>query len=307
MTRKKFTIYLLFNCLILAAKPAFSGAPKGLWCDGPYDEEHPLAYAAVLQNDRIRLLLEENEWRDAENEIFRLYTHFIYTNKVDRTSVGEFTTGFRYYLTKETQEFAQWAPIEPGGNEMLYVIPQGEGMDTALIKVSCDNIAMDAGSAAIAYTAATLAQAAETYHLLALKIAEAKVTETYATYHDLLFNGLPMWPWETWVNGMNVDFSSTDPALAPRSQWVLMRPSLSPALKFDGNEDSELDAGFLIEPFGYVHYTRPDYKEWWGVSPLVSFTNSNGVGYGGLFRYNNWEVAAAYLRQGQRRAFVCDN
>jgi len=36
-----------------------------------------------------------------------------------------------------------------------------------------------------------------------------------------------------------------------------------------------------------------DYSSWWGISGMVALTDDEGVGYGGLFRWNNYTLGVA--------------
>jgi hypothetical protein len=304
--------YLIFSfaCLLLALQSSLDTVRadnngddqfrSDLWCDGPYDVKHPLAFESLKQRIEFETLIGNGDWQEADRRISEAFRQFIVnldTSTVDPQELQElqeFGAGMEFYMADLIQNFQRWKPLESHGDELKYELPIGDDVLSAVVKVECNRIDQSKASAAIAYTASSLYQAGETGHGKAIKIAAAKLDTVYQTHRNRLFNGLPMWPWETWANGLDIDFATEEPAPAPRNQWVIMRPSLSPALKFDGSANSELDVGLVLEPAGYVRYLKDDFSKWVGISPIVTITNSNGIGYGGLLRYNNWQIGAAY-------------
>lgn len=297
--------YLVIACaylslaLLLVPNEVRADIPRpDLWCEGPHDSKHPLAFEALKEEKEFNSMVESGDWQGADGRIVEAFRRFIVEPDPNDTELQEFSAGLQFYLTESTQNFVRWKPIEEQSDELIYELPVGLGMDSVAVRVQCEKISNDKASAAIAYTAAALYQAGEIGYDVAIKIGAAKLDAVYQTHRNRLFNGLPMWPWEMWANGMNIKFDTKDPAPAPRHQWVFMRPSLSPALKFDGSENSELDVGLVVEPVGYVHYTKDDYSRWIGISPMVTITNSNGIGYGALLRYDNWQIGTAYHDNG---------
>lgn len=266
-----------------------------LWCDpdiATYDPAYPLAYETL--GETTQALIEQGEWRKVDRRIATRFQQHSKEENLSGTEVTAFRAALTFYLTETVQKPERWRPEEAGGDKLKYELPIGTNLPSAAVRVDCNEIGSDKASAAIAYTAVALFRAGQTDLVTAMKIGAAKLDAVYQTHRNRLFNGFPMWPWETWINGLDIDFDTKDPAPAPRHQWIFLRPSLSPALKFDGNDDSELEAGFVIEPVGFVHYTKDDYSSWIGISPMVTITNSNGIGYGGLLRYGNWQLGAAY-------------
>lgn len=106
-----------------------------------------------------------------------------------------------------------------------------------------------------------------------------------------LTNGLPMWPWELAINSWGEDYADLLKG-APRWQWVVMRPSAGLEIFWPSRKQAQLEASVAVEPIGFVRYTDLEsYKEWWGVSALVTLGSAdNGVGLGGLIRYNNYAL-----------------
>jgi hypothetical protein len=135
-------------------------------------------------------------------------------------------------------------------------------------------------------------------HLKLLKqLAALRATKVYRGYKSMLFNGLPMWAWELYINGLLIPDELDAPP--PKSQWIVLRPNVGLQLKFSGLDNSQADFALALEPFGYVRYLDDsDYRKWWSASPLITITNDNGMGFGGLARYKNYTLGATYHDKG---------
>ena len=105
---------------------------------------------------------------------------------------------------------------------------------------------------------------------------------------DLLNNGLPMWPWENYVNGRRLGMSDAEPLFT--TQWIVMRPSAALQFSTRSRADAKLNASLAIEPIGFVRYTDRTYKSWWGASAVLSVNSEAGVGYGALLRYDKFTL-----------------
>lgn len=126
-------------------------------------------------------------------------------------------------------------------------------------------------------------QAFDTYY-------SAQVSKRADEYMRYMTNGLPMWPWELAINGWGQDYHDLF-AAAPRWQWVVVRPSAGLELSWASRRQAKLEASLAVEPIGFVRYTDTSYKNWWGLSTLVTLgTDNNGAGLGGLIRYNNYAL-----------------
>lgn len=124
-------------------------------------------------------------------------------------------------------------------------------------------------------------------------ITSEEAAASYVNRRNKLVNGLPMWPWETSVNGygrFKAKQGETQPSL---QQLLFFRPSIAPALRFSGSDESQLDAALLFE-LGIINYKKnSEFKEWSGLSLIATVTNDNGTGYGAAYRKNNWIIGAA--------------
>ncbi|MDH5537288.1 MAG: hypothetical protein OEZ08_17180 [Betaproteobacteria bacterium] len=105
---------------------------------------------------------------------------------------------------------------------------------------------------------------------------------------NLLNNGLPMWPWENYVNGRRLGISDAEPLFT--TQWIVMRPSAALQFNTRNRAEANLNASLVIEPIGFVRYTDRTYKSWWGASAVVSVSSDAGMGYGALLRYDKYTL-----------------
>lgn len=112
------------------------------------------------------------------------------------------------------------------------------------------------------------------------------VAKQSRAHEALLYNGLPMWPWELWLNGKRLGESDWDPLF--KTQWVLMRPTAGIEINTRNRASGNLDASVGIEPLGFARYQDDGYKSWWGASLLVTSSTNAGIGLGGLLRWNNF-------------------
>lgn len=117
--------------------------------------------------------------------------------------------------------------------------------------------------------------------------ADQEIQRLNLQYQNWFDNGLPMWPQETWFNGLFL--GESDASEAPRQQWVLLRPSVGlGGNTHDGLSNGNLDETLGVELFGYVRYRESDYSSYWGLSALATLGEDTGVGYGLLLRYDDY-------------------
>lgn len=111
-----------------------------------------------------------------------------------------------------------------------------------------------------------------------------------ATDHeDLIRNGLPMWPWELWLNGKRLGNSDADALFD--TQVVFMRPSVGVEINTRSRERANLEGSLMLEPIGFVRYVEGSrFKQWWGASAVVTASTGQGMGYGALLRYGRYSA-----------------
>jgi hypothetical protein len=122
------------------------------------------------------------------------------------------------------------------------------------------------------------------------------VAEQSKAHEALIENGLPMWPWELWLNGKRLGASDWEPLF--KTQWVLARPSVGVEINTRNRAEGNLEASVGIEPIGFVRYLRDDYTEWWGASLLVTSSTREGLGLGALLRWNRYVLGVTRHESG---------
>lgn len=114
------------------------------------------------------------------------------------------------------------------------------------------------------------------------------VRETAQDAEGLLKNGLAMWPWELWLNGLRLSSSDADPLF--RTQWIAMRPTAGIEIDTRNRASADLNASVMLEPVGFVRYRGTGYSHWWGLSAVITSSTRRGAGVGGLFRWDNYVI-----------------
>lgn len=122
------------------------------------------------------------------------------------------------------------------------------------------------------------------------KQAQWLALKKQATDHeDLIRNGLPMWPWELWLNGKRLGKSDADRLFD--TQVVFMRPSAGVEINTRSRERATLQGSLMLEPIGFVkYYEGSRYSRWWGVSAVITAATDRGFGYGALVRYGRYSA-----------------
>lgn len=129
---------------------------------------------------------------------------------------------------------------------------------------------------------------------LARKFTNERIKKLDLQYSNWFENGLPMWPQESWFNGLLLDESDAqDP---PEHQWVLIRPSLGiRGQEHKSLSNNQFNVTLGLELVGYVKYINDDYSKFLGLSLLVIPGNEKGLSCGVLLRYNS--LILGYARQ----------
>ena len=117
--------------------------------------------------------------------------------------------------------------------------------------------------------------------------ASRRIQHLGQQYEDWFNNGLPMWPQETYFNGLLLDES--DAVEAKKWQLVVVRPSVGLGINTNNSlNKNKPEATLGIEPVGFVKYIKNDYSGYWGLSMLLTVGDDVGIGYGLLARYNKY-------------------
>lgn len=303
--------------LVLIAGQGAAESRPDQWCPGAdYDATFPLAREQLLP-PVITDLADDQRWRVAHRTLAGRFEAYLLDRQLatrrpdgalairsvdpDAAPLEQFYRAVQTYLAEIASgpaTYGDWsATFSDRTLSLGYVLPapfpHGGGPREPLF-VACEGFGTSDAKRAIGYFADTLYSAGYLGYDASARAARAKIDELAGGYRNLVFNGLPMWPQEWWFNGLGVDLESETPQPAPMRQKIFMRPSLSPAFKFDGMDDSELDAAVILEPIGFIQYQTPARDRWMGGSLMLTLTNGNGIGIGGLFRYNRAIFGAAY-------------
>lgn len=138
-------------------------------------------------------------------------------------------------------------------------------------------------------TAALLAERIRIEHELPVMKTRAAILEKASRdAEDLLKNGLAMWPWELWLNGLRLSEKDADPLF--RTQWVVLRPSAGIEIDLRSQSSADLQASVMLEPLGFVRYRGDSYAHWWGASLVVTSSTRRGAGIGALLRWDNYVI-----------------
>lgn len=138
-------------------------------------------------------------------------------------------------------------------------------------------------------TAALLAERIRIEHELPVMKTRAAILERASRdAEDLLKNGLAMWPWELWLNGLRLSDKDADPLF--RTQWVVLRPSAGIEIDLRSQSSADLQASVMLEPLGFVRYRGDSYAHWWGASLVVTSSTRRGAGIGALLRWDNYVI-----------------
>lgn len=274
------------------------------WCQElSYDPGFALAFEALPAD--VRRSHAAGHWRQLDlvvGDRFRAHVKMLGEGgKLDDEGTRKLEvvqTALTHYLLEETQAFARWQNLTPGTDRLHFQLPVGEDAageaQFASVRIPCDSLPDNPANQAIAYLTYAMYRSGRSGWAGAAEIARIKIEDVHLTHQNRLFNGLPMWPWETFVNGLGLKSHRTEPMPASRNQWIVMRPDVVPALRFSGSNDSQLDAALIVEPVGFIRYRNHDYNRWWGVSFAVAISGDHGTGYGLVARWNQFIAGAGY-------------
>lgn len=277
--------------LLLAAGTASAAGPSE-WCPpptAPWNANHGLA-GAQLPPDYAKAAVQEN--REAMlASLTTWWERYVVDNRLDKARLAEVYSGLAAMHSNDALLWGAWKPTvrrNANGNDVMS-IDLNEIREGLAIRLPCGSF--DKESEAVSHFAYTLTTLSFEDVKERMPIVAAQATAVYGRYFARLKNGLPMWPQELWVNGYQNDEYADAPSPI---QWVFLRPSALAAMKFKGQTGSQVDVALAVEPIGFVRYLdRDQSKKWIGVSALVAVSNDNGIGFGGVLRYNNYVVGVA--------------
>lgn len=288
-----------FFCILVLSSISIAGEP---WlCNENPDVEHPLAWETLAQDVKNRV--DQGEIPEAYRHVIDRYRALVAgtsgaaESSLDDSALKISNSFMQRILSGRPEGPEVWEGTEDPSRELMqYDFEELVDSGEKYIEIPCaafknqSNLKVEESTVYFFRAMRRVGAYGNLKHGQAG--AAALASQTYESYDSLITNGLPMWPWELWLNGFLVPDEFGEPA--EKTQVVFLRPTASPVLHIEGNEDSELDYGLVVEPLGFVRYQADDYSEWLGASVLVSLTNDNGVGYGAQFRWNEYTLGAAH-------------
>lgn len=298
----KFLFRTLLGATCLISVVAFADAPR--WCgEGNYSPSHPLAWERF--EDSVDALVREKRIRDAYSLVVKALEDQLSAEPPSEQAavVEEALEQYLDFILAEPGReagsifVASLSPPRPGVSMRMlqyHLGPLGEGAPTRFhVVIPCPSLAAgeDPALRNVAHALWSMHRVSQHRDFgTAVRLAAQRSSQLYRTYEDYVTKGLPMWPWELWANGSLVPDDFNEPA--PSRQWVFLRPNVSPALVTGSESNAELDYGLTLE-IGHVWYRNEDYSAWWGLSAMVALSDDEGVGYGGLFRWNDYGLGVA--------------
>jgi len=290
----------LATALFVIAVSASAGAAENqiIWCGWQADPAHPLSWAAV-RNELQPLLVNKN-YRGAYQLILAKYRHAQQAVRERTPNAVSFEAELQDFMGGTTGrtsfQFIDRGPPDDDSRLLLkartiaITFPCRPDTKLGLDGVYATFASKFPEQTNIGY-AANLIFVASGKELENLLGPAADVIDNRATgYRGLLLDGFPMWPWELYVNGKLFGMHSLESPV-PRYQVVFLRPSVGMEVTWPSREEAEAEASIGVEPIGFVRYTGNDYKNWWGISALVTLGSADhGAGLGVLGRYNNYAV-----------------
>lgn len=200
--------------------------------------------------------------------------------------VAEFLRRVHAWAVNGQLQGATWH-IKPGVTPENFVLFDRDD-DPHPILWSCRNQQWSSTLLNIAYLSHLLDKAQSVQDDEKLGLLNAALQERNREYQNLLQNGLSMWPWEMYLNGLRL--APRDSSHPFTTQFVIFRPSAAMEVNTRSQADANLEASLLVEPIGFVRYSSTEYNHWWGASLAVTSSTREGMGYGALIRYDNYTL-----------------
>ena len=290
-------IVRLATAFFFIAVSASAGAAEDqiIWCKWKADPAHPLSWASV--RTELQPLLVNRKYQSAYQLILEKYRNAQEAVRERTPNAVSFEAELRAFIAGSSGrtrfQFTERGDV--GDNVLLLPKQQQIEFPCLIPKTGKDDNPKDFARkspelANIGYAAQLVfvASGDEVQNLLG---PAADVIDNRATgYRGLLLDGLPMWPWELYLNGRLFGMHSLESPV-PKYQVVFFRPSVGMEITWPSQEEAKAEASIGVEPIGFVRYTGSDYKNWWGASALVTLgTADHGAGLGVLGRYNNYAV-----------------
>jgi len=277
--------------LAAAPAPALAQTREDLVCGWPADRADAFYPDRLKAELDLNALANEGRYEAAYTALRDRFEAWADTHgRLEDPAVSPFLAGLGRFLGGD---FTYKPVIDP--TPRGYFVEWGHG---DRIQIACDADTREQAKN-IAYTAFAWQVLYTHQHAADAEARAAFIRKRADQYHDLLANGLPMWPWEALVNGWFL--GPGDAAAPPGNQLVLLRPSGGLEADTAGQREARVRPALALEPLGFAHYTAGDFTRWWGLSLLVTLRSDMGAGFGGLARYNQWTLGATWHNEHDLR------
>ena len=285
----------LYMSFFVALSTIFSYAQEFTppWCGGDGDLEHPLSWTN-LEPDISDQILNAPSWKAYKYILDRFESEMKLIKPSDQEAISE-VKRFRDHLVafiSQKKAPPDVSAIKVEDFQAQRIVTEDEwvfgvlsvGTESESIALPCD-FPPDEYQELIGYAANAVVRT----HNLEMGDPWGLATNVDDSYNQMLANGLAMWPWELWMNQRFIHpFEVVDKAR--KGWWVFMRPSLGLELQPRKIDDINIDFALAFEPIGKIWYRSDDYKEWWGLSSVITINDSDGIGIGGLCRWNAFSL-----------------
>ena len=278
--------------LAIAASPGFAGQLEGdavRMCDGLFEPRAALR-PSLLERE-VRAHVADKDFAAAYRSLAQALERSLAPQEGGMPKIAEFR---RHLLRANSFQIADFQVNEDLADESKEKILQSHPDE---ITIDCSGpvpqYLVDVAAVSLVAARVRTAQAKPQLAEIAAAIAHAS-----GQAEGLLKDGLPMWPWELWLNGLRLSEKDSDPLF--RTQWLFMRPTAGIELDTRNRASADLQASVAIEPIGFVRYRGGDYSQWWGASMVLTSSTSRGAGVGALLRWNNYVLGVTHHRAEQR-------
>lgn len=294
-TRQAFILAILWTFVAVPSQVVAQGA---ICSELALDPSHPLHFDSLdvkLGLSRVATDFSAQRFYEKRRALEVVWAEFVTANKLSGRKISDFSNLVGEYVGRESPE-SKWMTALPGRGQVVnYDIPGRDDRD-ARFSLDCEGAQDDPNRLAIRHFAHSLEKYdyEETMKGRALNLSSEGVTAVYRTHEQKFENGLPMWPWEHFVNGVSPKKDWDKTKSASLNQYIVLRPSIAPALRFSGVEDSQVDLGIALEVAGMIRYKQgSQFKKWQGGSLIATITEDNGVGFGAMYRNQSLLIGAA--------------
>jgi hypothetical protein len=316
MRVRRFAVSLVVLGTVLSAAarlraqtPATAPESSFVICGQPYDATHPWAWPQVSR--RYATLIAAGDFKSVYRQLAQAFE--LSPNQRDegvRRTVAAHIARVASGAAGARQELELSSVFDPGtGARRVVLLSGAEQIDLSECGTSRED---KLGRDELRYLAQDMVALSDLQLAAARGAAFERIEQIEERYDRYLFKGFPMFPWESWLNGLLLapEHLASGP---PHHQIVAVHPGagVEATLKLRANDG--WNAALALEPIGWIYYPpSKDFRVWWGASALLAFRRDIGMGAGVLFHYQNFSLGLVLrpltqggsLRHGERFVFL---